>query len=118
MMTEKPSLKQKLLSVSARAIKISMFYPDPMISFVDIHKMNKRGLPESMRVYKLLIQLHKLYNSNDQSLEWLDLNINQILTSCQTKFQILKTNNRKVGLNKLSNRLSCLNGKIPLEWLN
>ena len=114
----KNSLKQKLLSVSARALKISMFYPDPMISFINIHEMNKRATPESMMQYKLAIQLFKLYNSNDHSLEWIDLNLNQVLTSRQTKFTILKTNNIKVGLNKLTNRLAILNGKIPLDWLN
>ena len=44
----KNNLKQKLLSVSARAIKISMFYPDPMISFSKIHKMNDRAPPDSI----------------------------------------------------------------------
>ena len=30
----------KFLSVSAKAIKTCMFYPDPMISHVNIHRMN------------------------------------------------------------------------------
>ena len=83
-----------------------------------IHDMNKRATPETMLLYKLSIQLFKLYNQNEHSLEWVSLNLNQILTSRQSKFQILKTNNKKVGLNILSNRLSALNGKIPLDWLN
>ena len=41
----KSSLKQKLLNVSARALKISMFYPDPMISFLKIHEITKRAPP-------------------------------------------------------------------------
>ena len=95
-----------------------MYYPDPMISFVNIHKMNQRATPESMLLYKLSIQLFKLYNSNEHSLEWISLNLNQILTSRQSKFQIMKTNDKMVGLNILTNRLSALNGKIPLDWLN
>ena len=114
----KNTLKQKLLSVSAKALKISMYYPDPMISFANIHVMNQRATPELMLLYRLSIQLFKLYNTNTHSLEWVSLNWNQILTSRQSKFKILKTNVKKVGLNILVNRLSALNSKIPLDWLN
>ena len=114
----KNTLKQKLLSVLAKALKISMYYPDPMISFANIHVMNQRATPESMLLYRLSIQLFKLYNINTHSLEWVSLNWNQILTSIQSKFEILKTNVKKVGLFILVNRLSALNSKIPLDWLN
>ena len=95
-----------------------MYYPDHMLSFVNIHKMNNRALPESFMTYKTAIQLYKLYNSNIYSKDWVDLNFNQILTSRQTTFMILKTNKSKVGLNTIPNRLSILNGLIPLLWLN
>ena len=42
----------------------------------------------------------------------------QTFTSRQKTFSIFKTNSTKVGLNILANRLSVLNGKIPLHWLN
>ena len=67
---------------------------------------------------KLAIQLLKLYNTTVPSLEWIELNMKQILTSRQVTFSVLKTNNKKMGLNILVNRLSVLNGKIPLSWLN
>ena len=114
----KSSLKQKLLNVSARALKISMFYPDPMISFLKIHEITKRAPPESMMKYKLAVQLYKIYNSHEHSLEWVQLNYNQILTSRQTKFSISKESSKKVGQNMLTDRLSSLNGMIPFEWLN
>ena len=93
----KHNLKQKLLGVSAKAIKVSMYYPDPMISFIKIHEMNKRAPPETMLLYKLSIQLFKLYNQNEHSLEWVSLNLNQILTSRQSKFQILKKIAKKLA---------------------
>ena len=68
--------------------------------------------------YKYAIQLFKLYNSNGHSLEWISLNLNQILTTRQTNFITMKTNETKVGMNILSNRLYVLNGLIPLSWLN
>ena len=94
-----------------------MYYPDPMISFTNIHVMNQRATPESMLLYRLSIQHFKLYNTKDHSFEWVSLNWNQILTSRQSKFEILKTNVKKVGLNFLVNRLSALNRKIQLDWL-
>ena len=72
----KNTLKQKLLSVLAKALKISMYYPDPMISFANIHVVNQRATPESMLLYRLSIQLFKLYNTNTHSLEWVSLNWN------------------------------------------
>ena len=95
----------------------SQLNSDEMISFNEIHAMNKRALPDSFLQYKLAIQLFKLYNTTIHSMDWTELNLNQISTSRQTTFSVLKTN-KKVGLNILVNRLSILNGKIPLGWLN
>ena len=93
-------------------------YLDPMISFEHIHAMNHRATPNAIMRYNLGIQLYKLYNTAEHSLEWLHLNHNQILTSRQSHFQILKSNSLKVGLNALANRLANINGKIELAWLN
>ena len=75
-------------------------------------------MPEAFMSYKLAIQLYKLYNSVNHSLEWVSLNLNQILTTRQINYIIMKTNKTKVGLNILSNRLHSINGLIPLTWLN
>ena len=69
-------------------------------------------------IYSLAIQLFKLYNSNGYSIEWINLNLNQVITSRQLHFRILQTNKLRVGANALTNRLSEINGKIPLQWLN
>ena len=66
----KHELKQKLISISAKAIKTCMYYPDSMISFENIHKMNNRAMPEAIMKYKISIQLHKLYNAANPSLDW------------------------------------------------
>ena len=114
----KNDLKKKLTSISAKAIKTCMYYPDNMISFENIHKMNNRAMPEAFMTYKLAIQLHKLYNACNTSFDWVSLNFDQILTSRQIHFLISKSNNHKVGMNILPNRFSVLNGIIPLSWLN
>ena len=114
----KTELKQKLMSVSARAISTCMYYPDRMISFENIHRMNNRALPNAIMTYKHAIQLYKIYNATEFTSDWTILNFNQIITSRQNTFMTLKSNERKVGINILANRLSILNGKIPFEWLN
>ena len=107
-----------MTSISARAIKICMYYPDRMISFENLHSMNNRAMPDAFMSYKMAIQLHKLYNATNPTLDWVSLNFDQILTTRQTVFLISKTNKNKVGLNILANRLAVLNGLIPLTWLN
>ena len=69
----KKELDKKLISISARAIKVAMYYPDSMISFENIYKMNKRATPETNSIMT--------YNANEPSLEWNSLNENQILTT-------------------------------------
>ena len=113
------TLKQKLLSSSAKAIKTCVKYCTNDISFISLHDTYKRATPDKYQLYKLALCLFKLMNSNQpQSLEWVALNLNQILTSRQTTFKTSKNNRKKVGLNALANRFWILNGKIPLTWFN
>ena len=95
-----------------------MYHPDNMISYINIHKMNNRAMPEAFMYYKLAIQLFKIYNNSEFTFDWMLLNFNQIFTSRQATFKIFKSNKTKVGLNLLANRLSTLNGKVPCSWLN
>ena len=69
-------------------------------------------------LYKHAILLYRMYNSEVHSNEWVHLNLNQVITSRQTKFNILKPNQFKVGLNAPANRLHSINNLIPFTWLN
>ena len=42
-----PRCKQMLLSASAKALKICMFFPDPELSFLHIHDINNRAMPHA-----------------------------------------------------------------------
>ena len=117
------TLKQKLLSASAKALRVCWRNPNYEISFESLHKMSKRATPEQMMRYKLSLCLYRLYNSpfnlkDFNSKEFIRLNVNQILTSRQSYFITGKSNNLKIGLNCLSNRLYLVNKTIPLQWLN
>ena len=95
----KPSLKQKLLSASARALKVCNRQVDNYMSFENIHTLNKRATPIKILKYKLAICLFKLYNMNYNVIEFCILNFNQVITSRQTNFITVRSNRTQVGIN-------------------
>ena len=64
-----------------------------MESFVNVQKSCERALPTQLLEYKHAIVLLNVYNTQIPKDDWVNLNFNQILTSCQTKFKTLKSNN-------------------------
>ena len=113
------SLKNNLLSISAKAIKICAKSTDTwMLSFGSLHEMAGRSTPDKLMSYKLALQLYRTFNYKCPTNDWLSINFNSVLTSRQNKFSINKTNRLKVGMNILSNQFNTLNGKIDLNWLN
>ena len=118
MQSLKSNLKQKLLSSSAKAIKVCIKFCTCDVSFVDLHNTYNRATPEKFLLYKHAITLYKLMNDPTFTTEWVALNFNQIFTSRQSRFLATKANNRKVGLNALANRVYILNNRIPLDWFN
>ena len=112
--TQGPQLKQKLLSASANAIKLCI----TKITLNTSHKLAKRGTPVQMSKFKHAIQLHKLYNSNNMSDDWVSLNMQQNFNRRLDKIQIISMSHYKVGQNLLVNRFKALNNTIDLLWLN
>ena len=88
------------------------------MSFRDLHFINNRALPSQILLYKHAITLHRLISNEIPTFEWLALHFNLILTSRDSNFKVIQGYNYKVGQNILINRLSIINGKIPLNWLN
>ena len=110
--------KRMLLSASANALKLCSLYYDPSISYVDLHLLYKRALPNNYCLYRHCLLLFKVFNSSIPKKDWLDLNFRMINTSRQTHFEISNSSSYKVGNNILSNRLSCISKKITLDMLN
>ena len=116
--TLKATLQTRLLSASAKAIKACSKSSDLwMLNYEELHEMVGRATPRKLMYYKLALQLHKTTNLRIPITDWISLNLNTVSTSRQTSFISNKTNNYKVGMNALSNRLWYLNGKIQLDWL-
>ena len=68
--------------------------------------------------FKLALLLHKTYNKETVSSEWIDLFFNQTFNSRETKANFIDLSNYKIGTNVLSNRFKILNGKISFHMLN
>ena len=89
-----------------------------MMSFNDLHEMAGRATPDKLSNYKLALQLYKTYNYHLPRQDWINLNLQSILTTSQKHFLTHKSNILKVGMNCVSNRFYYLNGIIKLNWLN
>ena len=107
-----------LLSASANALKLCNVFYDPRVSYIDLHKLNNRALPSKFCLYRHCLLLHKVFNDFIPKRDWIDLNFQMINTSRQTSFEIQNHSVYKVGKNILSNRLVCINKKVPLNILN
>ena len=106
------------MSASANALKICSTWTNENVSFESLHNTNKRATPIKMSMYKLAIQLFKLYNSENSTPDWIDLNLQQNFNGRSTKFLVSNCAKYKIGSNLLVNRLSALHNTIELSWLN
>ena len=116
--TLKQELKKKLLTASVNALKLFSTWTNENVSFKSLHNTNKRSTPIKMSMYKLAIQLFKLYNSENTTPDWIDLNLQQNFNGRSTKFLVSNCAKYKIGSNLLVNRLSALHNTIELSWLN
>jgi hypothetical protein len=110
--------KKLLLSTSVNALKLCNAIHYPNISYVDLHKLHKKALPNNFCTYRHCLLLFKVFNNKILERDWLNLNFQMINTRRTTLFEIQNCSVYKVGNNILSNRLSCLKRKLQLESLN
>ncbi len=112
------SLKRQLLSASAAALKIMGHRQDIQISHEQLHLMNARATPIKLMTYKLSLQLYKSYNDNQQNETWLRLNFQQMFNNRTDTILIADESKNRIGKNIIINRLTILNGKVKLDWMN
>ena len=110
--------KQQILSASANALKMLNNVSDLRISFTQLHKLEKRATPMSFANNKLSIQLFKIYNGGNMTEDWLGMNVQQNFNARNPKFFINDFSKLNVDENILSNRLTCLNNEVNLDWLD
>lgn len=89
-----------------------------MMSFKELHIINNRATPTQMSNYKLALTLFTLFNSQEPSADWVDLNFQQTFNQRNDKLTFFSTAKYKIGQNILCNRFKNLNNKIEHLWLN
>ena len=75
-----------------------------MLSFKELHELAGHATPVKLRDYKTALQLYKTIDFQIHSTDWINININAVSTSRQTKFITYKMNNYKVGINSRFSR--------------
>ena len=113
-----PKLKQALLSASATALKNCTPSYHSLMSFHELHLLNNRATPTQMCQYKLALAMFTLFNTQEPTLDWLDMHFQQTFNQRYNFLNFVNTASYKVGNNILCNRFACLNKKIEHDWLN
>ena len=113
-----PLLKQKLLAASAAPLKAITQNYDRSMSYERLHYINQRATPDQITTYKHALLLHKIYNENSMSINWINMFFNQQFNARSNTIKFFNTSSYKIGNNVLGNRFVHLNGKIEFDWLN
>ena len=118
--TLRSDLKHNLLAASAVALRSCIKNMGFEISFVKLHKINKKCTPEQIMLYQLSLKLHKLLNEHDNilSFELVSVMDQMVCTGRQLNFKIMRNFNTKIGLNTTANKLYPLNELISFDRLN
>ena len=88
--TLSPTLKQKLLSASSSPLKLCTKEYNMMISFISLHSINNRAIICQISTNRHALCLHKLYNSETTSNDWLSIFFNQNFNARQNFCTIFK----------------------------
>ena len=112
------ALKKQLVAASSSALKICTPNYNYLMSYKSLHYLNNRAMPDQIMLYKHSLLLHKVYNDDKPSRDWLSLNFQQNFNARFKKVQLFQNCKFKIGKNLLINRLSILTNEIELSWLN
>ena len=85
------------MASSANALKILTNVRDLRTSFIQIHRHEQRALPMNFAKYRLAIQLYKIYNGDDYTEDWQDMNRQQNFNARCEVFRITNCSNIKIG---------------------
>ena len=99
-----PVMKQKLLSISACALRSCLSNPNNVISFERIHEINKKCMPSQIMLYQSSHNLHKTLHFEEPSFEAITVLDQLAFTPRQTLFIIFRNNHTKIGMNTNPNK--------------
>ena len=112
--------RQKLLSISANALRTCLRFENFDVSFINIHKNCKKCTPEQIMLFNHATQLHKIVNNDDfpSTIEHTMITDQIICTGRQLRFKLFKNNATKIGMNTSANKMYCISDKISFDMLN
>ena len=89
------------------------------VSFVDIHKINSKCTPQQIMLYQIALNLHKFLNSDlPLTFEKISLFDQMVCGRRQSKFEILRNFQGKIGMNTMANKFYHISKLIGLDQLN
>ena len=114
------SCKHDLLAISSYALRSCFGNNAYDVSFVNLHKANKKCTPNQIMMYQLSLNLFASLNESSTvpSTQMVRLLDQIICTSRQTMFEIHKGNKSKIGMNMNENKFYPLNKLILMDNLN
>jgi hypothetical protein len=74
------------MAASAKALRVAFHFPDPVISYVNLHKVANRATPGMFLKCKMSLLLYRTFNNEIPETDWLSLNFDQIITIRQSIF--------------------------------
>jgi hypothetical protein len=74
------------MTASVKALKVVLHFPDPMISYANLHKMANRATPEMFLKYIMSLLLYRTFNNDIPERDWLSLNFDQLLLVDRVSF--------------------------------
>jgi hypothetical protein len=112
------SLKHSIIVASYNAIKLCNNHCDPLISYINLHKMTNTATHSVYSSYKCALLLNKTCNETTTSNGWIHLSFDVIKTSRESLFLFKRSNKTKFGMNATYTKFVHLNGKLLLIWPN
>ena len=110
-------MKQKLLSISACALRTCLMNNNTSVSFEKIHELNKKCTPIQIMSYQAALSLYKTINFEVPDFEAITVLNQMTVSSRQTSFIIFRNNSTRIGMNTTSNKFYQLTNKITLNSL-
>ena len=89
-------------------------------SFETIHKKCRKCTPAQIMYYQMSLQLHKTLNKIFESCtsEHAALLNNVVCTRRQLKFEVIRSNRSKIGMNSINNKFYHITKLIGLDLIN
>ena len=104
--TIKPEYKQKLLSLSSKALRLVSLNDYDLFSFEELHILFSRATPIKWSNYMCANQMYSIVNNHVPELICHNIQLNIQINNRTDGFVVAKTNVRKIGVNCFSNRLT------------